>query len=106
MIRTPVAIAAMTFMSSPPVLVDDLAFADAPDVGCTDIAIVLSDLDAAPAIAAFADAADDSMLDVILHPGALIRAYADRARFARFYDGSASVAEKRYQHPALSAVRI
>src|SRR4051794_4251148 len=81
--------------------VDDLVFADAPDVRHANIALARAELDSAPAVAALADPADIAVLGEVTWFGTIIGTDAHGARISRLDDGGAAIAEQRHQHPAL-----
>src|SRR5206468_3252626 len=87
-------------------LIHHLIFAHAPDVGRADVASMIADIDAAPAAAAPADAADDALLRIVSDFRGVIRPDADRPRGAGFDDSCAAIREHGDEHPALRSVRI
>src|SRR4051794_36051046 len=86
--------------------VDDLVFADAPDVRHANIALPRAELDSTPAVAALADPADVAVLGEVTRLGTIIGTDAHGARIARLDDGGAAITEQRHQHPALRSVRV
>src|SRR3954453_2404878 len=86
--------------------VHHFVLADTPDICGADISGAVADIDAAPAVAAFADAADDAVLGPVTHLCAVVRIGADRPRVAGLDDRGAAVAEQGDQHPALRSVGV
>src|SRR5215212_9873078 len=87
-------------------LVDDLAVANAPDVGRADVAFALADGEVTPAVAALLDTPDDTLLGVVAHPARAIGVGMNRLGLARLHDRRAPVAEQRDEHPSAGSFGI